>query len=141
MKSPFELLLEHTALEQIGALHYERSSSRSNHRNGNYQRDLLTRFGLMVGLAIPRFRHGGLTHSLFAPYQQRTNDLDKALGTFFLNGICIHKIKGIAKQLTGRSVTAQTVPQIMQQTDEELERIRVKPLEDTSERLFFGRYL
>ena len=30
MKSMFELLLEHTALGQVGALRYERSGSRSN---------------------------------------------------------------------------------------------------------------
>jgi putative transposase len=136
MKIMFEILLDRAATDQIGAGPYERSSNRKNYRNGTYKRNLTTRFGALENLLVPRFREGALLHSLFAPYQQRTDDVDKALGTLFLNGISTHKLKGIAEQLTGRSVSAQTVSTIVQKTDQELEQYRTKPIEDKYEYLF-----
>jgi len=136
MKIMFEILLDRAATDQIGAGPYERTSNRKNYRNGTYKRNLTTRFGALEDLLVPRFREGALLHSLFAPYQQRTDDVDKALGTLFLNGISTHKLKGIAEQLTGRSVSAQTVSTIVQKTDQELEQYRTKPIEDKYEYLF-----
>jgi putative transposase len=136
MKLMFEILLERAASEQIGALPYERTSERKTYRNGTYRRSLGTRFGTIEDLLVPRFREGALLHSLFAPYQQRTDDLDKALGTLFLNGISTHKLKGIAEQLTGRQVSAQTVSSIVQKTDQELEHYRTRPIEDKYEYFF-----
>jgi putative transposase len=136
MKIMFEILLDRAATEQIGALPYERTSSRKNYRNGNYKRNLTTRFGSIEDLLVPRFREGALLHSLFAPYQQRTEDVDKALGTLFLNGISTHKLKGIAEQLTGRPVSAQTVSTIVQKSDEDLAQYRTKAIEDKYEYLF-----
>lgn len=136
MKLMFELLLDHAATEQIGALPYQRTRARKTYRNGSYQRSLGTRFGTIENLLVPRFREGALLHSLFAPYQQRTDDVDKALGTLFLNGISTHKLKAIAEQLTGRSVSAQTVSAIVQKTDAQLEQYRTKPIEDKYEFVF-----
>jgi putative transposase len=136
MKIMFEILLDRAATEQIGAGPYERTVSRKNYRNGAYKRNLATRFGVLEDLLVPRFREGALVHSLFAPYQQRTDDVDKALGTLFLNGISTHKLKGIAEQLTGRRVSAQTVSSIIQKTDQELEQYRTKSIEDKYEYLF-----
>ena len=75
-------------------------------------------------------------HSLFAPYQQRTDDVDKALGTLFLNGVSTHKLKAIAEQLTGRAVSAQTVSMVVQKTDQELEQYRTQPIQDKYDYLF-----
>jgi len=136
MKLMFEILLDRAATEQIGALPYERTGDRKTYRNGIYRRSLGTRFGTIENLLIPRFREGALMHSLFAPYQQRTDDVDKALGTLFLNGISTHKLKAIAEQLTGRPVSAQTVSTIVQRTDHELEQYRRKPIEDKYEFVF-----
>jgi len=136
LKLMFEILLDQAAADQAGAGWYERTGTRKKHRNGIYRRSLSTRFGLIEDMLVPRFREGGLLHSLFAPYQQRTDDVDKALGTLFLNGVSTHKLKSIATQLTGRSVSAQTVSTIVQKTDQELETYRTKPLEDKYDYLF-----
>jgi len=136
LKLMFEILLDQAATEQAGAGPYQRTGERKKHRNGAYKRSLTTRFGPIEDMLVPRFRQGGLMHSLFAPYQQRTDDVDKALGTLFLNGVSTHKLKAIAAQLTGRPVSAQTVSNIMQRTDQELEQYRSKPLNDTYDYLF-----
>ena len=136
LKLMFEILLDRAATEQAGAGRYERTGNRKKYRNGMYRRNLTTRFGPVEELLVPRFREGGLMHSLFAPYQQRTDDVDKALGTLFLNGVSTHKLKAIAEQLTGRPVSAQTVSTILQKTDQELEQYRTKPIEDHYDYLF-----
>jgi putative transposase len=130
MKSMFELLLDQAVGEQLGAGPYQRTTTRQGYRNGNYKRKLTSRFGTIEDLLVPRLREGALEHSLFAPYQQRTDEVDKALGMLFLNGVSTHKIRGIAEQLTGRPVSAQTVSTIMQKTDAELEQYRAKPISD-----------
>lgn len=79
LKLMFEILLDQAATEQAGAGPYERTGGRKKHRNGRYKRNLTTRFGAIEELMVPRFRQGSLMHSLFAPYQQRTDDVDKAL--------------------------------------------------------------
>ena len=112
MKLMFEILLDRAATEQIGAVPYERTGGRKTYRNGSYKRSLGTRVGSIEDLLVPRLREGALLHSLFTPYQQRTDDVDKALGTLFLNGISTHKLKAIACQLTGRPVSAQTISNI-----------------------------
>ena len=136
LKLMFEILLDQAATEQAGAGPYERTGERKKHRNGTYKRSLTTRFGAIEEMLVPRFRQGGLMHTLFAPYQQRTDDVDKALGTLFLNGVSTHKLKAIAEQLTGRPVSAQTVSTIIQKTDQELEQYRTKPIEDKYDYLF-----
>ncbi|OGU67029.1 MAG: hypothetical protein A3C56_13435 [Ignavibacteria bacterium RIFCSPHIGHO2_02_FULL_56_12] len=136
LKLMFEILLDQAATEQAGAGRYERTGNRKKHRNGSYPRSLTTRFGPVQGMLVPRFRQGGLEHALFAPYQQRTDDVDKALGTLFLNGVSTHKLKSIAEQLTGRPVSAQTISTIVQKTDQELEHYRTKPIEDKYEYVF-----
>jgi transposase-like protein len=45
-------------------------------------------------------------------------------------------LKSIAEQLTGRSVSAQTVSAIIQKTDQELEAYRTKPIQDKYDYLF-----
>jgi transposase-like protein len=69
LKLMFEILLDQAATEQGGAGAYERTGDRKKYRNGTYKRSLTTRFGAVEGLLVPRFRQGGLLHSLFAPYQ------------------------------------------------------------------------
>jgi len=136
LKLMFEILLDQAATEQAGAGPYERTGDRKKYRNGTYKRSLTTRFGAIEEMLVPRFRQGGLMHTLFAPYQQRTDDVDKALGTLFLNGVSTHKLKAIAEQLTGRPVSAQTVSTIIQKTDQELEAYRTRPIEDKYDYLF-----
>ena len=56
---------------QIGAGPYERSSERQGYRNGHYVRDLLTRFGLVEDIRVPRVTPGGTEFTVFHRYEQR----------------------------------------------------------------------
>lgn len=136
IKSFIENLLEEELTVKLGASRYERNAGRKAYRNGHYQRNLLTRYGVVDGIQVPRADKGGLAFSVFDRYEHRRRDVDAALGRLFLNGVSTRKLKGIAREIYGREVSPQTVSSTLSFLDEELARFKDKPIEDTVEFLF-----
>ncbi len=136
IKGFIEDLLTEEVTARIGAGHYERSSERQGYRNGHYLRDLLTRFGLVEDIRVPRVTPGGTEFTVFNRYEQRRRDVDAALGRLFLSGVSTRKLKTIARELFGKEVSAQTVSNSLASLDQELAGYRSKPLADTVEFLF-----
>jgi putative transposase len=136
IKGFIEDLLTEEVTARIGAGHYERSRERQGYRNGHYVRDLLTRFGLVEDIRVPRVTPGGTEFTVLPRYEQRRQDVDAALGRLFLNGVSTRKLKTIARELFGKEVSAQTVSNTLASLDQELEGYRTKPIGDTVEFLF-----
>jgi len=136
IKGFIEDLFREEVTARIGAGPYERSSKRQGYRNGHYVRDLLTRFGLVEDIRVPRVTPGGTAFTVWHRYEQRRRDVDAALGRLFLNGVSTRKLKNIARELFGQEVSAQTVSHTLACLDQELEGYRTKPLADTVEFLF-----
>ena len=136
IKGFIEDLLREEVTARIGAGPYERSSKRQGYRNGHYGRDLLTRFGLVEDIRVPRVTPGGTEFTVLNRYEHRRRDVDAALGRLFLNGVSTRKLKNIARELFGKEVSAQTVSNALASLDQELEGYRTKPLADTVEFLF-----
>ncbi|MDI6841172.1 MAG: transposase, partial [bacterium] len=55
-----EALLIAERTEWIQAQPYERGEKRNGYRNGKYKRALMTKFGPIPDLAVPRVRKGGM---------------------------------------------------------------------------------
>jgi transposase-like protein len=104
-----ENLLTEEVTDRIGAGRYERSCERRGYRNGHYVRDLLTRFGLVEDIRVPRLDQGGMEFTVLNRYEHRRRDVDAAIGRLFLNGVSTRKLKGLARELFGKEVSAQTV--------------------------------
>ena len=136
IKGFLEDLLTEEVTARIGAGPYERSSERQGYRNGYYLRDLLTRFGLVEDIRVPRVTPGGTEFTVLNRYEHRRRDVDAALGRLFLNGVSTRKLKIIARDLFGKEVSAQTVSNALASLDQELAGYRTKPLTDTVEFLF-----
>jgi len=136
IKSFIENLLEEELSAKLGASRYERTSGRKAYRNGHYQRNLLTRYGSVDEIRVPRADQGGTEFSVFDRYEHRRRDVDAALGRLFLNGVSTRKLKGIAREIYGKEVSPQTVSSALSSLDEELSRFKDKPIEDTVEFLF-----
>ena len=136
IKSFIENLLEEELTAKLGASRYERASVRKGYRNGHYLRNLLTRYGVVDGIQVPRADKGGLAFSVFDRYEHRRRDVDAALGRLFLNGVSTRKLKGIAREIYGKEVSPQTVSSTLSSLDEELARFKDKPIEDNVEFLF-----
>jgi len=136
IKEFIESLLTEEVTERIGAARYERNSKRQGYRNGYYLRDLLTKFGPIEDIRVPRLDQGGMEFTAFQRYEHRRRDVDAALGRLFLNGVSTRKLRNIARELFGKEVSAQTVSNTLACLDQELEGYRTKPLGDTVEFLF-----
>jgi len=136
IKGFIENLLTEELTARVGAGRYERSSKRQGYRNGHYLRSLLTKFGLVEDIRVPRLDQGGLEFTVLNRYEHRRRDVDAAIGRLFLNGVSTRKLKGLARELFGKEVSAQTVSSTLVCLDQELEQYRSKPLADTIEFLF-----
>jgi len=136
IKKLIEGLLEEEIREKIGACRYERTEDRRGYRNGHYERDLVTRFGLVEDIRVPRTDSGGMEYDVFGRYEQRRRDVDAAIGLMFLSGVSTRKIRGIARTIYGKEVSPQTVSNTLSYLDEELSRYRDKAIDDTVEFLF-----
>jgi len=136
IKSLIENLLEDELTERVGADRYERKKGRKAYRNGHYPRNLLTKFGDIENIQVPRMDKGGVEFSVFDRYERRRRDVDAAIGQLFLNGVSTRKLKGIAKDLFGKEVSAQTVSNAFSSLDKELEHFKDKPISDTVQFLF-----
>jgi len=136
LKRLLEGLLEDEVTDKVNARKYERSSRRQGYRGGHYLRDLVTRYGLLEGLRVPRMAEEPMDFQLFDKYQRRRPDVDAAIGRLFLQGVSTRRLRRIAEELFGRGVSATTVSTTTSYLNEELKRYRTKPLTDDFEFLF-----
>ncbi|MFQ5917548.1 MAG: IS256 family transposase [Candidatus Binatia bacterium] len=131
-----ENLLEDEVTASVKARKYERSAQRQGYRGGHYLRDLVTRYGLLEGLRVPRIAEGPMDFQLFDKYERRRSDVDAAIGRLFLQGISTRKLRGIARDLFGREVSATTVSKTASYLDEELKHYQTRLLNDDFPFLF-----
>jgi len=59
VKQRLESFMRVEVSHRLGCSCYQRSVKRRGYRNGSYARDLLTSYGWLEGLVVPRVREGG----------------------------------------------------------------------------------
>jgi putative transposase len=128
VKSRLERALEQEATAQVGCGHYERSVDRCGYRNGRYARDLLTSYGWIEGLQVPRVRAGGLRSAVLARYRRRSRQVDRVLLEAFLLGHATRKAARLFRRLFGTTISAQAVSNIVHELDDEVQRFHRRPL-------------
>lgn len=65
IKTFIENLLEDEITAIAGAQRYERRSKRKTYRNGCYYQNLLTKYGLIDAIRVPRVGHAGIEFNVF----------------------------------------------------------------------------
>jgi transposase-like protein len=108
--------------ESLGCGRYRRSSKRKGYRNGSYTRDLLTTYGWIKDLKVPRVREGGLQSVVIEKYRRRQRFIDRVLLEAFLLGHSTRNTTRLFKRLFGSSMSAQTVTNIAKELGTEAER-------------------
>ena len=86
LKRFLESLLEEEITTEVKAQRYQRSSGRQGYRGGHYLRNLVTRYGLVEDLRVPRLAGNAMDFQLFDKYARRRVDVDTAIGRLFLQG-------------------------------------------------------
>src|SRR5215218_7505513 len=124
-------MLEAEMTEHIGAAPYERSATRSGHRNGYKPRTLRTRVGTL-NLLVPQDREGTFSTKLFARYQRNEKAHVLALMEMYVEGVSTRKVKEVTEALCGTSFSKSLVSSLAGSLDAELEGWRSRRLEAAS---------
>ena len=129
-----KLLLENRMhdelVDYINAPRYQRSHYRRGYRNGGYKRRLVTRWGTIPDLRIPRSRQRGFRPSVLAHYQQRTAQVDALIRGVFLGGLSTRQVGPVLAPLLHDSVSATTVSKVTQALDRAVAAFQDRPLTD-----------
>ncbi len=111
----------------IGARRYERLGTRKDQRNGTYLRRLLTSMGL-IELAVPRTRASGSPIDVLGRYQRRTDEIDNAITSAYVQGVSTRDMGRVTTALMGESVSRSTVSRVTKQLGDDVESLRKAPL-------------
>lgn len=114
----------------LGFNPYERGIGRQDSRNGYYERDLESVFGLLEDLKIPRTRNNTFRTKLIARYQRRQKQVGTLIKEMFIRGVSTRKIGEVLTPLLGIEPSASTVSNIAKSLDAEVAKYRRRPIAD-----------
>ncbi len=129
VKRTLQQVLDAEMTAHIGAEPYERSETRTGHRNGYKPRTLHTRVGTLT-LLVPQDREGTFSTALFARYQRSEKALVLALMEMYLEGVSTRKVQHITEELCGTTFSKSTVSSLVGTLDAELTAWRTRRLDE-----------
>lgn len=120
-------LMENQRDEYINALPHERTEERRGHRNGYYERELLTGVG-SIKLKVPRTRDGEFSTTVFEKYKRCDQALMLSMIEMVVNGVSTRRVTKIVEELCGTSVSKSLVSNLTKLLDPEINEWRNRPL-------------
>jgi len=120
----------------VGCGRYKRTKKRRGYRNGSYVRDLLTSYGWIEDLEVPRVRKGGFESEVLVRYQRRQGQVDRVLLEAFLLGHSTRKTVRLFKSLFGDRVSAQAVSDIVKELDQGVQEFHRRQLSEDYQFLY-----
>jgi putative transposase len=135
-----KLLLENRMhdelINHLNAGRYTRNPDRQGYRNGVYRRRLVTTWGTIPDLHIPRARQSGFQPSVLGRYQRRTNDVNALVRAVFLGGLSTRQVGPVLAKLLDDVVSPTTVSTITRALDQAVAAFHHRPLADCYQYLF-----
>jgi transposase-like protein len=122
-------ILQSEMTEHLRAAPGEQTDNRRGYRNGCYKRGLTTRLGTL-DLEVPRDRDGTFQTSLFERYQRSEKALVLALMQMVVQGVSTRRVKKITTELCGREFSRQTVSDLTERLDKQVQDWVDRPLEE-----------
>lgn len=136
VKWMFERAIQKELTEFLGRQPYERGKGYGNYRNGYYERDLITRYGVLEDIRVARDRNGEFETKLINRYKRKEKKIDRLIGDIFIGGISTRGMKRITKTLLGKGYSAGTISRINKELTEEMKQWLNSPIEDDIVYLF-----
>lgn len=113
------------------------SYQRTAYRNGYRSRSLLSSFGYLADIKVPRLRSGNLSFRCFKRYKQRSSDVDAMVLKMFLAGVSTRRVKEVFVPLLGsNSISASTVSTITKTLTDQVNKYHTRHLCDDYVYLF-----
>jgi putative transposase len=135
-----KLLLENRMhdelINHLNAGRYARHPRRAGYRNGVYRRRLVTTWGTIPDLHIPRARQSGFQPSILGRYQRRTSDVNTLVRAVFLGGLSTRQVGPVLAKLLDDVVSPTTVSTITRALDQAVAAFHHRALADHYQYLF-----
>lgn len=130
LKTFLEGVLEEEMVALLAAGRYRRTETRSGYRNGFYERDLVTKFGIISGIRVPRSRSAEVERGVFSRYHRRQTQVDFLIRDTFLAGVSTRRVGEVLQAVLGTPISAQTVSRVARSLDREVAGFHQAPLAD-----------
>jgi len=133
-------LMESTLKEEL-VMHvqrkpYERTDRDSMYRNGYYDRSLVTQFGTINDIKVPRLRNGVFATKVFKRYKRYQDIIEDLVENVFLAGISTRRVGDAVAKLLDTTISHGTVSRIVRRLDAKVRVYRTKPILDEYQYLF-----
>ena len=129
LKECLNLFMLAESTEQLGAKPYERTSGRTDSRNGSYTRELKTRIG-SIELTVPRHRNVPFKTLVFDNYVTSEAALISTMAEMVVNGVSTRKVAVVMETLCGTSFSKSSVSEACKELDEKVNEFKDRPLTD-----------
>ena len=127
IRMTLEMLLEEEVREMVGVGRWQKLAGRKDRRNGSYLRGLMTSMG-HLDVAVPRTRESGSAGEVLGRYKRRTDELDEAITSAYVQGVSTRKMGKVTSALMGEAVSRSTVSRVTKSLEEKVEALRKSPL-------------
>lgn len=115
----------------IGSEKWQHNYQRTDYRHGYRPRGLLTSFGYLANIRVPRVRSGKLKFKCFGAYKQRSSDVDELVLKMFLAGVSTRRVKEVLEPLLGYNcISASSVSEITKSLNEQVNKYHARKLSD-----------
>lgn len=136
VKQLLEEALEWELKECVEVKRHERSERRKGYRNGYRTRDLMTTWGVIEDIKVPRERKGGFRPTIFERYKRVDRRVDEGVLKMFLMGVSTRKVGEVLQGLFDFSLSAGYVSKVAKQLDGEVQKFFRRPLDNEFRYLF-----
>lgn len=131
LKRLLESTMELEVQDLIGSRHWEHNPRRINYRNGYRTRSLLSSYGHLASLRIPRVRDGGISFHCLRRYRRRAPDVDLMILEMFLAGVSTRNVSDVLEPLYGPgTISAAGVSRISKSLNKYVNNYHARKLSD-----------
>ena len=131
-----EQSFEWEAQHKTGCRPYDRDSQRHDYRNGYRTRDILTRFGRLEDVKVPRLRRSGFVPSLLRPGRLAMPDVEELVAKCLLCGATRREVAEMLMLLMGYPPCGSIIARVQGELDRRAEQFRNRRLTKTYKYLF-----
>lgn len=110
-------LMENTLKEDISNTIKHDWEEKVPYRNGYYKRSLVSQYGLIDGIRVPRLRNETYKTRVFKRYKRHQDIVEDLIEDIFLKGISTRKVGDCVQRLLDTKISASSVSRITKRLD------------------------
>jgi putative transposase len=128
VKHLLKMLMEQTLLEDLELQIQEMAET--PYRNGYYSRTLVSQFGVIQDLQVPRLRAGSFANRIFGRYQRHQAQVENLIQDTFLAGVSTRRVGEVLNRLLETKISSTKVSRVCQRLDVQVNAYHQRPLID-----------